>query len=231
MRRTNREIAIMIETTRISLGLAAVFALSGCAGMRPTPVKDILAQPGAYLDKNFTMAAARPEVSNSIGAVDHQSLSFHKVVLKMKVEQQFGAKDVNRPEVFDTETYVNLGGPYVQRIAEGISNQLSVSQTYMLSYRGLLSLRWQDVRLGATYAAPIDEIKSFKNVPAWPASGPGSGGFDYEYQWAPTFQIANYLDRREHCDFGKIVDAASINPKLRGQAQMLDCQDMNANGV
>jgi hypothetical protein len=210
--------------------VTAVTAAASLAACAPANVKDVVADKNAYMEKHFAMTTARQAVVATISPADTTPLPFQKMTFTVVVEPEYGNKDASRPAIGGIMTYVNVGGPYVQRLVEESSNQLPILQTYMLSYRGLMSVRWQDVHLNSPMANQLLEMKSIKPIPAWP-TGTLKSDLDYEYQYGLEMQIANFYKAHVHCQPGEVFPASRIHSKLVGEAQMLDCQQVNSNGV
>jgi hypothetical protein len=215
-----------IQSTLVSGSIA--IAMIGCA---PVAVKEVTANKNAYLGKNFSTTNISPKIASTITSADNGVLSFKKMVLTLTPQVAYVQKNSDLPDSKNTLTLINAGGPFVQRIEEQSSNTIATRQTYGLMYRNLFAIRSQTVNLNSANANPIYELKSLKSFSRLSATAPGNGELDYEYESAPTVQIVNFNTYHYHCQYLKVYSAGTLHPKFVGDAQDLDCQVVNQNGV
>lgn len=209
-------------------GIALSALLAGCAGPATRAI-DALADKPAYLAANFTADQTRPEVRQSITAVDHAPLGFRKMTVKMHWQTTYANASQSHAED-KTMVMINGGGGLVERMSEDSRNGIPISQEYDLSYRAVLPLRSQTVNEGATYAGPIYETKSLGHVDSINDLKAGEQA-SFEMKSGTVAQVMKFRDHRFSCSAGKDYPASTVLPRLQGAAMDLDCTSYNANGV
>jgi hypothetical protein len=166
-------------------------------------------------------------IDNKIQDQGHLSLA----VSGFGIEGAIVQRDNTPPALHSTLTLINAGGPFVESLEEQSSNGIPTNENYALRYRGLLSVREQSVPLNQRVTSWIFDIKSLKSFVPLATSNPGTGSFDVVYETGNPIQIANLNHLAIHCTYGATYPAATLNPKLSGDAQEMACEVDNQNGV
>lgn len=202
--------------------------LSGCVAPA-TRARDALADKPAYLAANFAADKLRPNVRQSISAVDNTPLGFRKMTVHMTWQTTYANKSLNHAEQ-KTMTLINGGGGLVERMSEDSRNGLPISQEYDLSYRAILPLRTQSINEGAIYAGPLYEAKSFEHLDSLNDLKAGEH-LTFEMKGGAASQVINLGDFKLSCNAGKDYPASTVLAQLQGAAVDLDCITYNNNGV
>jgi len=205
----------------------AMLLLSGCAPM--TKVKDVLADKQAYMDANFSPDKLAKDVVQTVNSADQGPLGFHTMVFHLS--WQLNDDDKNKTVAIDqTISMRNVGGSIVQHQIDDSRNGVPMSQTYWLSYRGLVVLKGQQLNVGAAIVGIPYVVKSFQHFDA--ANSPAaSGTIDYQFKVGNAAQFMNFQSGRETCSRGSDYPATKVNAQLAGEAHDLDCTSYNANAV
>jgi hypothetical protein len=66
---------------------------------------------------------------------------------------------------------------------------------------------------------------------ALPVTKAGQGELGYQFEYAPGRQIMNFKQSALSCVYGNPYPASTINAKLSGDAQDLECEMRNDNNV
>lgn len=220
----------MATHLRRHITLAAVtFLATGCVGV--VPVKNVESDKLGYLTKTFTMQSVSGGIAADIKARDAGTLPFQKIVLSVTPKFEVLPGGGTPPAYHSSWTLINVGGPYVQLLDEQTSNGVETRQDYGISYRNLLTLRGQTIQLNRTDSSMIMEVRGLQSFTPLAVTGPAAGTIDIRYQWGNPIQIANLTNLTIRCEYGARYPASRLNPKLLGEAQELDCEYTNKNGI
>ena len=212
------------------ISLAAVTLLTaGCVGV--VPVKNVETDKLGYLTKTFTLQSVSGGVAADIKARDAGTLPFQKMVLSVTPHFEVLPGGGTPPAFHSSWTLINVGGPYVQMLDEQTSNGVETRQDYGISYRNLLTLRGQTIQLNRTDSSMVMEVRGLQSFTPLAVAAPAPGSIDIRYEWGNPIQLANLANLAIRCDYGARYPAARLNPKLLGEAQELDCQYTNRNGI
>lgn len=205
----------------------ALLTLSGCAPM--VKVRDVQADKQAFMSANFSPDKLDKDVARTVSAADPGPLGFHKMVLHLN--WQVNDDDKNKTVAFEQRvSFRSAGGSLVQERVDGSRNGVTISESYSLSYRGVLSLMFQSMNLNAAVAGLMTELKSLQHFDA--ANRPGSTTpLDYQFEVGISGQLMGFRQGRNTCTVGTDYAAAKINAQLAGEAHDLDCTAFNSNGV
>jgi len=206
---------------------AAALLLSGC--MTPVRVKDVQADPSAYLSQHFAPDQLPAQVRKTISDTDTGPLGFQRMVLHLSwtVDEDDKNKTVRLEE---TKTLINAGGSLVESLSENSRNGVPIGQFYQLSYRNLVWLRAQSMNLAASIAPMQRQVKSFGHFDTVIAN-PGTRQLDYEFEFGTSAQLMNFLNGRTTCARGDNYPASQLFASFAGEAQNIECSDYNSNGV
>lgn len=206
---------------------AAGLLLSGCAA--PVKVKDVQANPLAYLGQHFAPDQLPGQVRKTISDVDAGPLGFQRMVLHMT--WTINEDDKNKTmKLEQTQTLINAGGSLVESLFENSRNGVPTGQLYALSYRGLVWLSSQSMNLAANIAPLERQVRNFKHFDTVAAS-PGTSQLDYEFSYGTSVQLMNFPDGRTTCVRGNSYPASQVFASLAGEAQDMECSNYNSNGV
>jgi hypothetical protein len=209
-----------------------VLALSGSQGaVAADHVKDIEADKMGYLKSRFSTGVINKSVLETVTKADNASVNFSKLVFTIIPHIVKSQSTVTPPDYRTTLTYISIGGPFVDTLEELSSNGFPTTQTFFLTYRGILNLETQSVTLSAKDAPPDYTVKNLKEFSALAIADAGVGSFEWRYQNAPHIQLMNFKDTYFHCTYGAVYPASKINAQLKGNAQDLDCEIRNDNNI
>jgi hypothetical protein len=203
--------------------------LASCAG--EVAVSKVASDKFAYLDSNFALSNAPRRVVTAIEAHDSGNLPFRRMTFDFTGHVEVGQTGNTPPAMHSKLTLINAGGPFVETLEQVSSDGIPVREDYSLRYRGLLNVREQILNLNQTVSSMIHEIKSLKSFAPLAASDAGGGSFDEDYETGNPIQIVNFYHLSIHCKYGATYPAATLHPKLSGDAQDLACEFDNQNGV
>jgi hypothetical protein len=210
--------------------------LSGCVPppvARPpiaqgqTTVKSIMQDTDGYASRQFTPFMLPADARNTIVNMDASPAGFGRLVVDVRsTSRKVGGADVAE---FDGHWVVENQGNGMMRSVETMSaNGIPVSMTLNLTYRNIVTLRSQLVRLDQTYAPRIVQTTAISHFDAVPS---GLGQLNYAfteiYEGLPRVSV----DAQTKCTIGAAFSAADLNPKIAGSARGLDCEFINRNGV
>jgi hypothetical protein len=210
----------------VTVGLAALTA--GCASV--TSVQDANANPDAFLAKRFTLAEVNTSVMNTIKASGTPGpMTFKEATFKLDHSyRQFGAQvdSVSHPEV----SFRPLGNGFFQEIRTLENNGFQVGKTFVLTYLGALSLKRESAYLADARLIPYQEVKNIKTFKWLPSNyAPGSKlVLDYEIGNPP--QLFNLRPGKVECAVDKVVKAAELNAKIKGNAVWMACNSTTDTG-
>lgn len=220
----------MADRARILLTvLAGGLLATGCVGV--VPVKNVESDKVGYLTRTFTLESVSGSLAAQITAKDAGSLPFHRMVLSVTPHFTVVPGGGAPPAFRSSWTLINAGGPFVQVLDEQSSNGVDTRQDYGISYRNFLAVREQVLLLNRSDSSFIMQIRGLKDFTPLAAAGTPAGAVDIRYEWGNPIQIANLLNLSVHCDYGARYPAAKLNPKLLGDAQELNCEYTNNNGI
>lgn len=194
-------------------------------------VKEIQADKFAYLKEHFSTESVSKSVLATFTKADPGALNFHKMVFSVSDKIMMAQATGTQPTYTSTWTYLNVGGPFLNMLAEQISNGFPIQEEFYLEYRGLLPLENQTVSLSTVDAPRAMTMKNIKAFESVVLPGPTNGQFEWQFQMAPHIQLMNFRDNFFHCTYGASYPASTINAKLTGSAQDLDCESRNYNNV
>jgi hypothetical protein len=209
--------------------ISAVLLTSGCVGV--VPVKNVESDKVGYLTRTFTLESVPGGVASQITAKDNGTLPFHRMVLSVTPHFAVVPGGGTPPVFHSSWTLINAGGPFVQTLDEQTSNGVDTRQDYGITYRNFLTVREQVLVLNRTDSSFIMQIKGLQSFTPLAAGYPPAGGVDIHYEWGNPIQIANLSNLSVRCDYGARYPASRLNPKLVGEAQELNCQYTNKNGI
>jgi hypothetical protein len=209
--------------------LSGALLSAGCVGV--VPVKNVESDKLGYLTRTFTLESMPGGVASQITTKDHGTLPFQRMVLSVTPHFTVVPGGGTPPVVHSSWTLINAGGPFVQMLEEQSSNGVDVRQDYGISYRNFLAVREQVMQLNRTDSSLIMQIKGLQTFTPLATTDAPAGGVDIRYEWGSPIQIANLSNLSVRCDYGARYAAARLNPKLVGEAQELNCQYTNKNGI
>jgi len=210
---------------------SAVSALvvSGCTGV--VAVKNVESDKFGYLSKTFSVQSVPSAVASQIAAQDHGPLPFHRMVLSVTPQVESAQVGVALQNYRSSWTIINVGGPYVQFLDEQMSNGVDTRQDYGVSYRNLFMVRGQTMLMDRTNSSLVMEAKSLQTFTPVSLGGAPGGSLEYHYTWGNQAQLANFSDLAIHCAYGARYPASRLNARLVGEAQELNCDHVNKNGI
>ncbi|WP_426662654.1 hypothetical protein [Rhodanobacter aciditrophus] len=192
-----------------------------------TTVKSIVQDTDGYASRQFTPFMLPAEARSAIVNMDATPAGFGRLVVDVRsTSRKVGGPDIAE---FDGHWVVENQGNGMMRSVETMSaNGIPVSMTLNLTYRNILSLRSQLVRLDQTYAPRIIQTTAISH---FDAVSSGLRQLDYAlteiYEGLPRVSV----ETQTKCAFGAAFSAANLNPKIAGSARGLDCESINRNGV
>ena len=208
----------------------ALLGLAGC-GTPPSDVKEVNANPDAFLAKNFTLQAIRPGFAESLKAVDAPGpTSFKEVTFKFEHRYRgIGAKEdsVTAPQT----SFRPLGNGFFQEIRYLENNGFPVRRTFVLSFLGAMSLKREEASYQAkmtTFGSAIKDIKPFKFTPVKLTPG---NKLTIDYAVGFPLQEFNFRWNKMACTSEKTGSAAELHPKIKGEAIWLACEGSNDTGA
>jgi hypothetical protein len=216
---------VRILITMLAGGLLA----TGCVGV--VPVKSVESDKVGYLTRTFTLESVPGALATQITAKDDGTLLFHRMVLNVTPHFTVVPGGGTPPAFHSSWTLINAGGPFVQVLEEQSSNGVDIRQDYGISYRNFLAVREQVLLLNRADSGFIMQIKGLQDFTPLATAGTPVGGIDIRYEWGSPIQIANLSNLSVRCAYGARYPAAKLNPKLLGEAQELNCEYTNNNGV
>jgi hypothetical protein len=208
------------------LGSLLLVLCSGCV----TSYKDVMQDKSAYLDSTFTVDKANAAAVATIKAKDAQPVGFSKLIVKQIPHVVNASNDLNKIEKENTLTVISRGGPFVAILEDSNANGVLTQSSFILSYRGILNLRYQFVRPGQINASRIMETTDITDFSSALALKPGSD-LTYNFIDSPTIQIANFKRYKVTCKAGTPVPASTLFSKLEGDAINLKCQTFDEFGA
>lgn len=194
-------------------GLLATGLLAGCM----TAPMDVAADKWGYMSK-FTLQEIPVAVQAKL-PVQKAVPGFSQVTLSMTGESE--STDGKKESWKSLATYKDGGHGTVQKMLELSSNDIVYAFIYSISYKGLLELRWQQVRLqgGNSFINETKEISRMHDIP-----GELGKEFVIDFKTGINTQFLNYTPQRLVCTPARQMPATEIHPKLRGQATEINCQ-------
>jgi hypothetical protein len=197
---------------------AAVPGLSGCV----EHVENIVADKQQFLIGNFSADSLDPRIAADLAQADPDAqASFTRMEFSsVPVSSRTGRPGAIRLKI----SLRNQGKGLSSRLTETVQNGVPASQYYELTYRGYLSLRWNEVALYEEVAPAVWEIRKFQHFdPFGPAA---AAPLRYDYTTGST-QLGRSSWEHDTCTVGQRSRAAEINPGLQGDAVILDCEYHN----
>jgi hypothetical protein len=192
-----------------------------------TNIKDVEADPQAYLGTQFSPRVMAPQVTQMITAADNEPLHFKRIVLHLTWHF-----NVNNPAKASTtdevRTLTNAGGPFVQELLENDRNGIPMVQVYGLTYRGLLDMRKQSLNLSKEFATQPGEVKSLEHFD--PISAVDSG-MNFAYHFGPSSQTTTLSAASVRCVSDGREPASTLDPSLTGDAIKVVCSNYSENNV
>jgi hypothetical protein len=221
---TNRE---KMKLRLLAAAIAAI-AMTGCT--TTTPVKTVMADKDAYLQKNFAVSTARQSVIAQVRAADAGELPFHQMVISTipHIEASNTTLAVMNPTT--TLTYVHDGGPFVMRRDETFSNGILTADNFALTYRGLIALKYQSAVATALNTSLVGEIKEFTSFTPVSGQTPPKS-VSLKFTQGNAIQGFNFQTAQMNCTAGELVDASTVNAKFTGLGQKYTCKFINNAGV
>jgi hypothetical protein len=208
-------------------GAAAALASTGCVEV--ASVKDVMADPEAYLTTQFAPARLRPELLRQLPAGE-APLGFSRLEIQFEDTANTDGKPVR--VVAGSSVYVAAGGGsgLVESYDSYSNNGLRYRVNYRLSYRGIQALRWQTAYLQATNTTLMYEAKSYGHIDSLPAHLQPGASLAFERQWGTTVQVMNYHPLRDACTTGERRPGSTVVPGLAGDVVTIDCDTYGENG-
>lgn len=202
--------------------VAAALLLCGCV----TRVADVVSNDHAYLDTNFSPTTLPASVARQVAVADEPPMTFRHMALVVLTRDQYTRK----LSVVQTKIVLdNAGGGLVKRLTERTQSGIPSSQYYELSYRGILPLRWNLVKLYEEIGPPIREVTEFSRFDPLMLGEPG-GELHYEYEERSAMG-GHSSDRVQICKIGKRHPARQIYLALAGDAVDLNCERRDDHGL
>lgn len=225
--RTERELGI---GSMKWLGAAALLMLTGC-GTMPTEVKEVNANPDAFLAKNYTLQALRPAYVESLKAVGAPGpTNFKEVTFKFEYRYRaLGATDdsITVPQ----STFRPLGNGIFQQMRTLENNGFLVSRNFGLIFLGVLPLKKESAspqNKVTILDSAVKDIKPFKFEPAKMTTG---SKFVVDYAMGFPMQEFNFRWYKMACTTVKTGSASEVHPKIKGQAIWFDCEGTSEAGA
>lgn len=213
----------------ISLGkftfLCFIAALAGCANV---PVKDVMANPDAYLTQ-FASIPLKPEVAAKLPK-NEPLLGFARLEIKATHTEVSTEQKADRV-LTSTSVYVNGGNGLVQSYEEISNNGFPFRLNYRLSYRGLGFIKSQAIFVNQSSANMIRELKTVKRFDAISSSFSSAPPLEYEYTFGSQVQIAGFLDGKDVCTWGARKPAKELHGSFEGDAIDVVCENYGISGV
>jgi hypothetical protein len=213
-----------------AITLGVLFALAaGCTGV--VPVKNVEADKLGYLNKTFSPQSIPAPVASQIKTADPGPISFHKMTVSAEPHFVVFDNGTPAPSYHSTWTFINAGGPFVEVLDEQMSNGVDTRQDYALTYRNVFFVRDQTMLLNRTDSSFVMEAKSLQSFSPVSLRGASGGSLDYRFEWGNQAQLMNYTSLAVLCTYGARYPASRLNARFLGDAQELDCDHLNKNGV
>lgn len=213
---------ISFSAVRIACVIAIPALLTACA-TGPAPAKDIQTAPDGILSKDFTGAYVSPSLRAKLLAVE---LPEHKKYSEIKIKFNQYLKTIGDKEdrvAYPEYTFRPVEGNLFQEIRDISNNGFLATRTLVLSWAGLLTLRWDQASSDLQFSRAGFELKDFKPFKFNPAKMSVGDKFNYEYQFGNRPQAFNLNTAKVNCTVQKIAPAAEMNKSIDGKAVWFDC--------
>ena len=195
--------------------------LSGCADPTLVKVKDIAADPSSYFSKNLSPESISPTVAAKLPT---GNAKFDQLKLTTKIDFVKGDKTESRTAVI---TYLNKGNGRIGKMIEFSNNDVPYEIDYLLTYQGIVSLGWQNVNLGYTYANPHYEMKDTPRFD--PILSEVGKEFTVKYMLGAVNQTRNFTAYELTCKASGTRPASTIYSGFVGQATDFNCGLLSNN--
>jgi hypothetical protein len=216
----------VIRTCAITALSAVAFVLAGCAVPRAVtaPVKDAVTNPDAYLR---TFASASVTAIAPVSAAE-PPLPFRRMEVVFKVaETPVSITNTTTVRTGLTLTRVSAPGSVpgeVHTYDVWSNNGIPFRYNFLVSYRSLMSVKWQTVYVNRANAEPSGEMAAFQQFETLTRAGSASA--QYSYTNRPPDQSGRF-----DCAFGPERVAETVHKSLIGDAAELSCDIFGANGA
>lgn len=210
------------------LPATAVFAQGAdVAPQSPTAsVAVALHDKNAYLQQQYSPDALPKKIFNVLAQSGGKPASFKRISIGSKfLVDKTGAA---LPMSSDTDSfYENAGNGFVKQINVVKLNGFEQGYFFELSYKGVITLRGQNIPVNATTMPPISDMIYISHFDG-AVDGPR-----FSYTAASAFNTSNAatVEFRYNCSAGSSYPASQINPAIQGSAHDVGCQILNANGI
>jgi len=212
------------------VAVAALLALAGC-GTMPTEVKEVNADPDAFLARNYTLQALRPAYVESLKAVGAPGpTNFKEVTFKFEYRYRpLGATEdsITLPQ----SAFRPLGHGIFQQVRTLENNGFLVSRNFSLIFLGVLPLKKESAspqNKVTILDSAVKDIKPFKFEPAKMNVG---SKFVVDYAMGFPMQEFNFRWYKMACTVVKTGSASEAHPKIKGQAIWFDCDGTSEAGA
>jgi hypothetical protein len=206
------------------IAAALVLVLAGCATR--ALVKDVTANPEAYLVNNFNETKLSDAVRNAVGIKTPG-----KVKREVRIEAVMTNIEGEQKQSFDkTDLHQVLDNGLVRSMVQASNNGIASITEFDLTYHDIFALIYQSVSHSATNASTLMYTKAIAKLDKSIADPTENTEYVFEYALAPEPQIANFENQRTVCKTGKWFAANTLHPKLPGNALPIDCEYFGRNG-
>ncbi|MFL6622748.1 MAG: hypothetical protein ACJ8NR_09045 [Sulfurifustis sp.] len=206
------------------IAAALVLFLSGC--VTRALVKDITADPKAYLTNTFNETKLSDSVRNALGIKTPGN-----VKREVHVDAVMTIIDGEQKHSFDkTEFYQVLDNGLVRSMVQAGNNGITSISEFDLTYHDIFALIYQSVSHDATTAFAATYTKGIAKLDKGIADPKENAEYVFEYALAPEPQIVNFENQKTVCKTGKWFAANTVHPKLTGNALPIDCEYFGRNG-
>jgi hypothetical protein len=207
------------------LAAVAIFsALAGCA-IQPA-VKDVLVNPSAHLETNFSEAKLSESVRKKLRIQNPGT-----VKRQVQVETTMTNIDGETKQSFQKNvTFYVLDNGLVRSMVQTGNNGILSLTEFDLTYYDIFSLIHQTISHSATTAYMPIYAKTISKLDKGIANPKESTEYTFEYALATEVQIANFADQKTVCKTGKWFAAKTLHSKLTGMALPIDCEYFGRNG-
>ncbi|RDS83015.1 hypothetical protein DWU98_07745 [Dyella monticola] len=218
------------------VGVAALTAsLAGCVPPPPRPatttrnaipVSSVFQDKESYLAQHFTLTYLPKSVQDTVEQAGIAPVGFDRLHMTTQVTVQ--NTTTGAPTTFIASLlYENAGNGLVREISTLQRNGFDTSTLFVLSYRGLYSLRSQTFQSTATAWPPLLETKQITHYDTDFTTDHISyiyrGGLGGRPQMTSPMQVS--------CTAGKHYSASVLHANIGGNVREFNCQMQNSNGV
>jgi hypothetical protein len=200
--------------------VTGVLILSGCTTVTPTTVKEVTSNSSGYISKNFTAQSVRPNVLREIPSDRDTGVNFQKLIITQVGEVEDSG--YRKFTLAGKSTFVKTANGLLQTTLEISNNDIPYEVRHSVSYKGMINLKWQIIRVEGKYANPIYEVKNVTKFDSIPTNV--GDEFVMKATSAKQEQLDNFNVFQRKCRASKSDSAMLLHPKLSGQAVTMDCE-------